>query len=345
MAPPQDGTVYDVSSNSYKAAWLSGFGVGKARLKTAHAKWLRDHVMLSIESESSLDDEHVDSPDLWQIWVIGSASRTGSFHANLSLSRRRAEAVRAFLGNEMKHYKAAWNIDVLALSEVPATVAGRRNDIEYAFDRAVLVIARTVRAAPNKPPPPQAIMCDWVRQQFSHAAPTVHARLLREGVEIVAIDRSDWAGRFAAWRTLPWEFVPMSDVKSMVTNVLQRKCDYKIRRLTIVDHGVMKTYRDGTRERVFEIGNDDIGLRNLKTYEPELSRLRGEFHKDGSIWLQNCYIGTNTALLIELAKMLDVLVYAGTGADTEWLGFGRSNSGDYVVAFPGGYVMPAYEPD
>jgi hypothetical protein len=152
------GRVHDVGSRGSKIAWLSEFGIDQARLKPAHTAWLEAQLILSIESQSTLDADPVSTGEFWQIWVIGAASRTAGFGHNLSLSRRRAEAVRAYLARRMKHFMTAWNIDILALSEAPATIMGRKNDAEYAFDRAVLVIAKKIGAKEDKPPPTPVII-------------------------------------------------------------------------------------------------------------------------------------------------------------------------------------------
>ncbi|MGH6928929.1 MAG: hypothetical protein ACREEV_11470, partial [Dongiaceae bacterium] len=60
----------------------------------------------------------------------------------------------------------------------------------------------------------------------------------------------------------------MHDVKSMVGNVLKKRGKYEIRRLDILDHG---------NDYSFQIGSDWISPKTLSKFEPELSKLRGQF--------------------------------------------------------------------
>ncbi len=160
MTPPRKvlGNVNDVSTNRFKAAWLSSFGRDKADVRPAHKTWLDRHVVWAVEAECSSEDEHAGSPDIWQVWVVGATSRTGSFRHNLSLSRRRAEAVRAYLSDRMKDFKVAWNIEVKGMSEIPASVIGRKDDVEKAFDRGVLVIVQKNAVELPAVRPPQRLL-------------------------------------------------------------------------------------------------------------------------------------------------------------------------------------------
>jgi hypothetical protein len=136
--PNPRGSYKDISTDQFKGAWLYYFGVDKSEPKPAHKEWLKDRLAPSIGSEYG----QLNTRDFWQVWVIGTTSRTADFHHNFHLSRRRAEAVRDYLGGVMKNFQVGWNIITVPLSEAPATLAGRRNDVEHAFDRAVLVVAQ-----------------------------------------------------------------------------------------------------------------------------------------------------------------------------------------------------------
>lgn len=157
------------------------------------------------------------------------------------------------------------------------------------------------------------------------------AHYRRYGIDIAVIDDSDFVG-FAASATRIDE-VYMHDVKSMVANVLNKKGKYEIRRLDILDHG---------NDYSFQIGDDWISPKTLAKFQPELSKLRGQFSTHGFVHLQHCDIGMNKELLAALAKIWDVSVYAGTGSHNPVY---RFNTGKYVRADPNGWVRPAGRPD
>jgi hypothetical protein len=134
-------------------------------------------------------------------------------------------------------------------------------------------------------------------------------------VEITVIDDRGFAG-WVNSATRVGE-IYMTNVTSMVDNVLAEANDRAISRLNILDHG--------NRTRI-QIGDDRITLGNLQQHEPELQRLRGHFTPGGFVHLHHCEIGLNQPLLLELARIWQVPVYAGTG-DQNGL---RFNSGEYV---------------
>ncbi|NNG04191.1 MAG: hypothetical protein HKM95_08825 [Inquilinus sp.] len=101
--------------------------------------------------------------------------------------------------------------------------------------------------------------------------------------------------------------VYMQDVKSMVDRVIARlkAKEAKLGGLYILDHGSPNGFR---------IGSDLVNMGKLPEHAVELAKLRPWFHHEhGFAWLQHCTIGQNKLLMIELAKLLGVRVYAARG--------------------------------
>jgi len=119
------------------------------------------------------------------------------------------------------------------------------------------------------------------------------------GVEITVIDESDTVGWLAA-ATRTGE-IYMTDVASMVANVLAESGSKSIDRLNILDHG---------SSNGLEIGTDWIGSHNVQTFAPTLRRLAPKFSTNGFVHLQHCSVGQNRPLLLELAKIFNASVYA-----------------------------------
>ncbi len=168
------------------------------------------------------------------------------------------------------------------------------------------------------------------------------------GAQINVIDESSVTGWVAAaFRT---DEVYMSDVNSMVDNVIQclqemrpyrlscvpvpftpvcapaitRGAAPRISRLNVLDHG---------NEDEIEFGDDVIDIATLPTFQAKLHQLRSYFETDGFVHLQHCDAGQNETLLLRLAQVFGVSVYAGTGAHNPVY---RVNFGDYVRADPDG---------
>lgn len=151
------------------------------------------------------------------------------------------------------------------------------------------------------------------------------------GIDICVIDDSGFVGTAAAI-THAGE-IYMDSAESMVNNVLKERGPYMIRRLDILDHG---------NEHSFSLGSDWIDNESLPKYEPLLSKLRPAFGPSGFVHLQHCHIGMNKQLLIDLAKIWDVAVYAGTGYHNPVY---RVNYGHYVRADPNGSYHPCGRPN
>jgi hypothetical protein len=188
---------------------------------------------------------------------------------------------------------------------------------------------------------PQTISAHRIEVEYKVSAssswPIYRSRSGRETfMEITVIDESDHVGWMAsATRT---EEIYMQDVRSMVQNVLStleshrpysRVCSpnqpsARISRLNILDHG---------NPTGIEIGRDWVDMATLPRFETTLGMLRGKFSPGGFVHLQHCNIGSNRDLMIRLARVFNVSVYAGTGAHNPVY---RFNFGDYARATSGG---------
>jgi hypothetical protein len=116
------------------------FDIGMAELKAAHRSWLDANVLAMLNARGS-------------ILVIGMASRSGREADNLTLSKRRAEAVVNYLrGNTKTNFNVAVQ---LAVGEQAAKLAGISDGVESERWRGV-VIAAWPKPAPPPPPPPPA---------------------------------------------------------------------------------------------------------------------------------------------------------------------------------------------
>jgi hypothetical protein len=142
------------------------------------------------------------------------------------------------------------------------------------------------------------------------------------GCEITVVDNSKLSGWLRS--VFSSGVVNMRDVKSMVRNVLLATKLQEIDRLNIVDHGD----EDG-----IQIGSDYVSDLTLTKFKEELRRLTSFFSDDGFVHLQHCQAGEDRVLLLELAKVWNVSVYAGTGYEQ---GVFRFNTGYYVRADPDG---------
>jgi hypothetical protein len=123
--------------------------------------------------------------------------------------------------------------------------------------------------------------------------------------------------------------VVMTDVMSMVRNVIGFLRGRSISRLNVMDHG----NEDGV-----EIGNDWLASRaDVAAMAGTIGGLRGHFASGSFVHMQNCRSGQNKDLICALSAAFGVPVYAGTGLQNPLLGF---NLGDYVRCAPGGAFNP-----
>ena len=140
-------------------------------------------------------------------------------------------------------------------------------------------------------------------------------------MEITVTNENDLVGWIAS--AVRVGEVYMTSVRSMVTNVLQKAGNKKITRLNILDHGNSSS---------LQFGNDRVNLANVRKFEPLLGKLKGHFADDGFVHLQHCEIGRNDSMMVELARIWDTTVYAGTGKHNPVY---RVNTGQYTRAVPG----------
>jgi hypothetical protein len=118
--------------------------------------------------------------------------------------------------------------------------------------------------------------------------------------------------------------VGMTDIASMVTNVLTFLAGSQLARLNIMDHG---------NAHGVEIGTDWLGTAaDVAAHAVSLSRLRGRFASGGFVHLQNCEAGANRALMCALADAIGAPVHGGTGSHNPVY---NVNFGTYVSCGPG----------
>lgn len=162
-------SVSDVTIGRDKAAWLLDFKIDSSVLKPDHREWLdrtivqpllAEHAGNEARGKTSSDGHH------YTIWVIGSASRTGSYEYNLGLSNRRAEVVRAYLAKALMDASLVITIRTHALSELRAAYLGDKDETENMAHRAVYVsfMRHDPKLPPKQPPitpPNEAIAVDF----------------------------------------------------------------------------------------------------------------------------------------------------------------------------------------
>lgn len=162
-------SVNDVSFGRDKAAWLLDYKIDSSTLKADHRAWLDRNVVTPLRAEharhlatgATSSDAHE-----YTIFIIGSASRTGSYDYNLKLSKGRANVVAKYLAEALNDLTVVFSIRTNALSELRAAIMGDKDETENMTHRAVFV--SMVRHEPEKPPeqpkitpPSQAIAVDF----------------------------------------------------------------------------------------------------------------------------------------------------------------------------------------
>ncbi len=162
-------SVNDVTIGKTKAAWLMDFKVDSTVLKAEHKEWLDRAVVQPLLAEDARNvaaGKQTSDGSHHTVWVIGSASRTGTYDHNLRLSSRRAAVVRAYLASVLQHVSVVFSIRTHALSELRAAYLGDKDETENMAHRAVYVASMAHPAAlpPRQPPitpPTQAIAVDF----------------------------------------------------------------------------------------------------------------------------------------------------------------------------------------
>jgi hypothetical protein len=136
------------------AAYLYGFGVNRSELKDQHKQWLR--AALVTPARASHFPGSSKRVDVWHIWLMGTASRTGKWKANMDLSQRRAKAVAAFVDAELG--KVPHRIHTNWSGETIAALKGQPNAYEDPLDRAAMIsIQRLAVPVFHLPAPPSPV--------------------------------------------------------------------------------------------------------------------------------------------------------------------------------------------
>ncbi|WP_412543971.1 hypothetical protein R8Z50_16155 [Longispora sp. K20-0274] len=316
---------------------LSGFAADGADLKPAHLALLDG----LFRAESLATRARVTS-------VVGYCDSVGGEGHNSPLRLRRAEAALAYLG---AHGMTGGAATAAGAGEY---LGGNDSELGRATNRAVVI---TLVAAPAPPPRqdapipepdagPRRDMDAGVPDDGPHDASlpggtVAGPRDLDAGlppppapptpVEIDVGDAYDATGWLEGF-TRTGE-VYMSDLNSMVANVLQAAGDRPIARLDVRAHG---------NPTVIVIGSTEVNAANFGTYQPVFARLAGHFAPGGFVHLESCQVGQNQPLMRLLAATLGVPVYSATGY--YYNVFPRFNSGDYVVCQPDGRCSPTTRP-
>jgi hypothetical protein len=118
--------------------------------------------------------------------------------------------------------------------------------------------------------------------------------------------------------------VYMTDVASMVANVILKANKVPIARLDVLDHGVGGDNDPNTEA---QFGQDIVGMANFSKFEPLFIVLREFFADKAIVCLQHCDLGLNKPLVRKFAAAFGKPVYAGTG---KYNPLYRVQRGEYV---------------
>ena len=162
-------SVRDVTTGNHKAAWLLDYKVDSSALKPEHKEWLDRNVLRPILAEDARNRANGKSSSTgehYTVWVVGSASRTGSYDYNLRLSERRARVVQRYLAEALEGATPVVTVRTHALSELRAALLGDKDETENMAHRAVYVslVRHPAEFPPPKPvitPPPAAVAVDF----------------------------------------------------------------------------------------------------------------------------------------------------------------------------------------
>ncbi|GAB5374058.1 MAG: hypothetical protein AcusKO_05200 [Acuticoccus sp.] len=162
-------SISDVTIGRTKAAWLLDFRIDSSVLKNEHKAWLDRTIVRPLLAEHAANEASGKTSSdghCYTIWVIGSASRTGSYDYNLRLSNRRAEVVRRYLAEKLTDATVVVSIRTHALSELRAAYMGDKDETENMAHRAVYVAftrhdPKLPPAQPPITPPNQVIAVDF----------------------------------------------------------------------------------------------------------------------------------------------------------------------------------------
>jgi hypothetical protein len=143
------GHVKDIQSADPARAYLWDFDIDGAALKLEHKLWLSNKIIALIRFRHGAT---------WKVWIDGSASRPGSTHHNLRLSRRRAQAVADYLSSALTGFNVVYSVDWVG--EYDARLARHPETEENVGDRSVhvcLLLLSFSKPPPPPPPPPPPI--------------------------------------------------------------------------------------------------------------------------------------------------------------------------------------------
>jgi outer membrane protein OmpA-like peptidoglycan-associated protein len=135
------GRVYENFEPGRVTGTLYDFAIDSAALHPEHCAWLDKHVVPALAGGGS-------------VGISGLASRSGSAAHNLALSKRRANAVLAYLRRKVRKH-VAYRVNWLeGTGEESAKFLGQKDGTEDSLQRAVVVAAWH---RPTPPPPPRSI--------------------------------------------------------------------------------------------------------------------------------------------------------------------------------------------
>lgn len=142
------------------------------------------------------------------------------------------------------------------------------------------------------------------------------------GVEIIAIESSDWVG----WVEAAASFgeIEYNSPASLVSGVVDYASGRKVKLLHVQAHGSAAG---------INLGTGQIGMRNLPTFRPLLSRLNPLWDADPWVDLRACSVGQNLPFVAALAAMWGTTIVAGRGRQNNLLDM---NIGRYVTVKPDG---------
>jgi hypothetical protein len=129
-------------------AYLYGFDIDKYALQAEHESFLRATVADALKGWIGRKSR----TDFCCVWLLGTASRSGTWAHNSPLASNRAKEVKTFLERSLRKSALPKTIVDGGLSESVAFLSGKRDGREHPFDRSVLLVAQWV-SLPNPPPP------------------------------------------------------------------------------------------------------------------------------------------------------------------------------------------------
>jgi hypothetical protein len=134
------------------AAYLYGFDVDKSNLEREHRAFLYQTVADILQEWSARMINKPTEVGVCHVWLMGTASRSGTWQYNSPLSKARANAVKTFLEGELQKNKHPVVFSQGGVSEVLSFLKGKHDGTEDPFDRSVILVAKW-HTLPNPRPP------------------------------------------------------------------------------------------------------------------------------------------------------------------------------------------------